>query len=686
MVKNDIDGRAVGDTILRMPARFHTKDLSRHPDMVKAHLAWQRDRNYHAIVGKYLKEKQRELGIRFLEGRAHHDRGALWEQTDSRAEPRATPTVAATEPVARPAHSEPRASSDQRVVRSGHYRTLAYMASQEFRGVKELFEGVPEFGGVYFRPTDKGVTVVDLHPESLKPRVGVGDNPYVVCGTMAADLLPSISERVAYLERVRARQTCPSRENQFEAFLIRYAQSNHLCLPGFPDRLRFIHSQWRMDPDTFGRQRFTDLLAVDLCSRGLVVIELKADSDSSAFSQVSGYLDYFRLHADELEPFFTRVAQVMGTLYDCPELCALGNVAGELAALVAWPSGSGRTQVHGLEGLPHEGGTATELTPTTGSQLDDGDELDMGPQSSGDQPFTARMRLHQSWYRARVLKVPCGTGPGPASTTLYGNMLRPDDGDRGLNFLSPGIFNIVKSRLDDQRGAVEPFRLLNNMLSSQPMCFNLLGCLAGDLSLATAAFSALLGDGEVARVTQLLFEYAPEPQGEYLNDRTAFDAFVTYERPGGGLGFLGIETKLTEPFSQKHYDSPAYRRWVERPDSPWPSEAWGRMADIEHNQLWRDHLLAVAARRHPRSPYTAGRFALVRHSQDGDCARVAARYRVLLKDPDESFLDLPLDRLVDIWQRALPAGCSEWLAGLRLRYLDLGASDEEWRRMGRVNA
>jgi len=339
-----------------------------------------------------------------------------------------------------------------------------------------------------------------------------------------------------------------------------------------------------------------------------------------------------------------------------------------------------------LDESTDELGADAQLIPRTGSQSGDAHELEIGPQYAGDQPFTARMRLHQSWYRARVLKAPCGTGPNPTSTTSYGNMLRREDGDRGLNFLSPRILDIAKSRLADQRGAVEPFRLLNNMLSSQPMCFNLFGPLVDDLDFATAAFGALLGPGEVARVTQVTFEYAPEPKCEYLSDGTAFDAFVTYERPDGGVAFLGIETKLTEPFSQKRYDGPAYRRWVERSDSPWPSEAWSRVADIEHNQLWRDQLLAVALLRHPRSAYTAGRFALVRHPQDRDCAGVVAQYRALLKDPDESFLDLPLDRVVDTWQRALPAACSEWIAGLRLRYLDLGASDEEWRRRGEADA
>ena len=306
------------------------------------------------------------------------------------------------------------------------------------------------------------------------------------------------------------------------------------------------------------------------------------------------------------------------------------------------------------------------------------DHTDIGPQYYGDSPFTARMRFHQSWYRARVLGVPYGTGPRQTDTAYYGNMLSRPDGEKGLNFVAPEAFSVAGSRLAQSGGVVEPFRLLHNMLSSQPMCFNLFGPLATDPDLATLAFRVLLGSEEVQRVSELVLEYAPEPKSEYLNDRTAFDAFASYERPDGQLGFLGIETKLTEPFSQKRYDSPAYRRWVELQDSPWPRESWGRLADTEHNQLWRDHLLAVAMLRHPESPYASGRFALVRHPEDQGCADVVHRYRRLLKPDDGTFMDLPLDHMVGSWQQGLPAVCTEWLDSLHLRYLDLGASEEAW--------
>ena len=96
---------------------------------------------------------------------------------------------------------------------------------------------------------------------------------------------------------------------------------------------------------------------------------------------------------------------------------------------------------------------------------------DIGPQYEKDAPFTVRMRFHQSWYRANVLRVPYGTGPKPNSTRPLGNMLTREHGKQGLNFLTPEIFGNAKLRMQEP-GAVEPFRLQHNMLSSQPMCFN----------------------------------------------------------------------------------------------------------------------------------------------------------------------------------------------------------------------
>jgi len=306
---------------------------------------------------------------------------------------------------------------------------------------------------------------------------------------------------------------------------------------------------------------------------------------------------------------------------------------------------------------------------------------DLGPQYAGDSPFQARMRFHQSWYRARVLGLPCGTGPRAQDRSHYGNMLRWADGEQGRNFLTPGIFETAARRLQEGVGVIEPFRLLCNMLSSQPMCFNLFAPLAEDADLATRLLAAVIGGNEVRQVAEVRLEYAPEPRSEYLNDGTAFDAFVEYVRSDGRRAFLGIETKLSEQFSPGAYHKPAYDRWVSGADSPFLPEGRSCLDDARHNQLWRDHLLAIAMRDHRRSPYASGALALVRHPWDEGCEATVAGYRSLLRRGDRSFIDLPLDRLVGAWEPAAPDDDTRaWLAAFRLRYVDLAASEEEWRR------
>jgi hypothetical protein len=68
---------------------------------------------------------------------------------------------------------------------------------------------------------------------------------------------------------------------------------------------------------------------------------------------------------------------------------------------------------------------------------------------------------------------------------------------------------------------------------------------------------------------------------------------------------------------------------------------------------------------------------LVRHPGDRDCAAVVRGYRKLLREDDDTFIDMPLDKLIGIWQRApLADEWRQWLARFHLRYLDLDASEE----------
>lgn len=307
--------------------------------------------------------------------------------------------------------------------------------------------------------------------------------------------------------------------------------------------------------------------------------------------------------------------------------------------------------------------------------------LDLGPQYSEDDRFTRRMRLHQSWWRANVLRVPFGQGPHATSLSKHGNMLTPDDGARGLNFITPEIAAHAIGRQKEFPRGIKRHRLLCNMLSSQPMCFNLFGPAAIDPSVALSFACALYGGRSLSRVVRVILEHEPQPRAEHLADSTSFDAVLELEDSQGELGFLAFETKLTEPFSKDRYpitSGSAYQRWIDHERAPWRAPSKSSLESVEVNQLFRDHALAVAALHRASSPYRFAALAVVRHAGDTTCADSVAAYRKLVRvDADVPLLDLPLDEVVRRL-RPVVAGTTwaSWLEVFNRRYVDLSGSAE----------
>lgn len=317
------------------------------------------------------------------------------------------------------------------------------------------------------------------------------------------------------------------------------------------------------------------------------------------------------------------------------------------------------------------------MTSPTASALLEDNCLHVAP---SDNAFTARMRLHQSWYRRHVLGVPPGPNPS-ARGALYGNMLRPEDGRSGGNFLSQAIHAAAEARMGESVGVVEQQRLRNNLLSSQPLCFNVFGPLANDGVLATQLIRSLPGVPTDIQATQVFFEYAPT-KDEHLGDGTAFDAFILYERAGGVRGFLGIETKLTEPFSQDEYPFDLrYSRWHSSPDWWWQPGSEATFPKRQYNQLWRNHLLAFAMLRRPVAEFSEGFCVVLYPRGDSACNRAIKSYRRhLLPSGAATVLEWHLDETVERWMRIVTKRADqEWLKALRLRYLELDASETAWR-------
>ncbi len=299
--------------------------------------------------------------------------------------------------------------------------------------------------------------------------------------------------------------------------------------------------------------------------------------------------------------------------------------------------------------------------------------------SPSDDDFTARMRFHQSWYRHHVLQRQPGPNPS-ADNKLYGNMLCEKDGLAGWNFISEMIHALAEDRLKQGMDRIEPNRLRNNLLSSQPMCFNLFGLMAKDVKFATAVFRQLPGLPGDLQITRLIFEYAPD-KSAHLNDSTSFDAFAEYERPGKIRGFIGIETKLTEPFSQDKYEfSERYSRWRSHKKWWWVGGSEQHFQNKLYNQLWRNHLLGFAVLHQKTPSYDEGYCAVIAHPSDPTCSDAICAYRPhLLPASASTLLEWPISTLVECCASVtVSREQRDWINAYRLRYLGLQASQPAW--------
>ncbi len=282
---------------------------------------------------------------------------------------------------------------------------------------------------------------------------------------------------------------------------------------------------------------------------------------------------------------------------------------------------------------------------------------------SSDNAFQRRARLLQALWREQR-GYPVGLHRGrPLGSRIEAGFAR----DTLANFLTDGVREVVRhavlgpGRSRDQ--LIDEDRLFANLLSSQPLCFNLFGEAALDLDLATRMFRHLAPE-RVGRVTAIRFEHSPG-RGDlrFTADRSAFDVFVEYASPRGRRGFLGIEVKYHEALGDPAAEHRArYDELAEAMGCFVADRAALRSPPLQ--QIWRDHLLAgalVAA----AVGYDEGGIVFLAPEANLACRRAVERYRRHLTD-ESTFACWSLEDIVDpfTWD-----GAATWCAELVDRYL-----------------
>jgi hypothetical protein len=284
-----------------------------------------------------------------------------------------------------------------------------------------------------------------------------------------------------------------------------------------------------------------------------------------------------------------------------------------------------------------------------------------------DNPFQRTVRLRQALWREER-GYPVGLHRGvPLGTRLK----MPDAEEHLWNYLTDGIRGVVRAEvLDPKRSEGKLFarpRIFDDLLSSQPLCFNLFGELKRDLALATRVIARLAPD-KIKTVHRIEFEHSPgRREPKYTADRSAFDVYVEYESIGGQMGFMGIEVKYHENLNdalaphRERYDQVAQGMGCFHPS---------RLSDLRQkpiNQLWRDHMLAGSMLL--TDSWAEGMFVVLYPAENSHAAAAIQKYQACLAG-SSTFATWTLESFV----LALEAGGAGGVGELRDRYLGAPAS------------
>ena len=286
---------------------------------------------------------------------------------------------------------------------------------------------------------------------------------------------------------------------------------------------------------------------------------------------------------------------------------------------------------------------------------------------ASDTSWRARYRWLQSWYRETVLEA----SPGADQRGITrASMLRKEDVEknRALNFLDDGIASYAVDRAEQvqaEGGTLDYDRLMRNMLSSMPLCFNLFGYLRRHPAEAAKGLAAVL-DLDIAEILDVVVEWAPNPDA-HLGDRTAFDAFVRYRSSDGRRAFLGVETKYTERFSPERYESPRYDAVTQDPKSGFKAGAEKVLVESPTNQLWRNALLAHSLRL--TDEFDAGHVVVLSCERDNNAESAIDGLGNQLHEPLSLLRTATYEELMSKF--ADMAAVRSWANEFRCRYLDL---------------
>ena len=291
-----------------------------------------------------------------------------------------------------------------------------------------------------------------------------------------------------------------------------------------------------------------------------------------------------------------------------------------------------------------------------------------------DSKFARYGRLLQSKWREKN-GYPIGQS---ANGSVFGNYIDADYARKEkVNFLTENIRNLVIEEINNAKktkALIREDRMWTNLLSSQPLCFNLFGELRFNLELATKFFQNLFPE-RIDEVTSVLFEHSPcRGDKNFTGDRSAFDVFIEYVSNEGKKGFVGIEVKYAETLREGADKVDVTYKKHEKEYLQLATADIFKQKSIENLkksplfQIWRDHLLSISLLKN--NLYEDGFFVFLFPKGNEACYNGVKQYTEQFTDKCQEektgfywrFLDDFIENLHNLVNQ-------EWTKELKERYL-----------------
>jgi len=206
-----------------------------------------------------------------------------------------------------------------------------------------------------------------------------------------------------------------------------------------------------------------------------------------------------------------------------------------------------------------------------------------------------------------------------------------------------------RGRLTDEK------RLCQNLLSSQPLAFNIFLPLKwDDFYLATEVFKELFPFLEIHKITNIKLEYVPGDENEkddrLINtDKSCFDIFIEYENTDKALSCIGIEAKYTETFSNTDFNKVTgdkKKRYLDAISSfnqQFNQAFTEKYLNPTYNQLFRNQLIVEEVKQ--KTVYKNCIQIVLFSSEDTKCVDAIKGFKGMIKI-ENSFVYLTIENLL----------------------------------------